>query len=79
MSSGPADIARAIFPCVASPAFADIPLGEAFDSARPTNLVPIIKNRAIAVMVLAKNLPFELWDLISELLSLMPLRSPLRP
>src|SRR6202022_4452592 len=41
MSSGPADIARAIFSCAVSPAFAGVPLCGAFDSARPTNLIPI--------------------------------------
>jgi hypothetical protein len=64
MSSGPADIARAIFPCVVLAAFGGIPLGEPFDWARPTNLIPIITNRAIAVMALAKNLRLELWDFI---------------
>jgi hypothetical protein len=75
MSSGPADIARAILSCVVSPAIAGIPLCEAFDSARSTNLIPIIRNRAIAAMALAKNLRLELWHLICELLSLLPLRS----
>jgi hypothetical protein len=60
MSSGPADIARAIFSCAVPPVFAGIPLCEAFDSARPTHLIPIIRNRAIAVMALAKNLRLEL-------------------
>jgi hypothetical protein len=68
MSSGPADIARAIFSCVVSPAFAGAPLCEVFDSARPTNLIPIIRNRAMAVMALVKNLRPELLDFMSMLL-----------
>jgi hypothetical protein len=67
------------FSCAVSPVFVGIPLCKAFDSARPINLIPIIRNRAIAVMALAKNLRLELWDLISELLSLPPLRSPFSP
>jgi hypothetical protein len=64
MSSGPADIARAIFACVVLSGFVGILFCEAFDSARPSNLIPIIRNRAIAVMALAKNLRLELWALI---------------
>src|ERR1700675_5195995 len=68
MLSGPADIARAIFSCTVSPAFADIPLGEVCDSARLPSLIPIIKRRAMAVMALARNLRFEFSDLMSALL-----------
>ena len=49
-------------------------LWDVFDSARLTNLISIIRGRAMAVMALAKNLRLELWDLISELLSLLALR-----
>jgi|SRR6266849_6706244 len=68
MLSGPADIARAIFSCVVSLAFADIPLCEICDSARLTSLIPVIRNRAMAVMALARNLRLQLSDLMSVLL-----------
>jgi hypothetical protein len=67
MLSGPADIARAIFSSVATSTLADIPLREAFDSARHTNLTPIIRRRAVAVMTLAKNLRLEMSNLMSLL------------
>ncbi len=66
ISSGPADIARAIFSCVVSLAFAGIPLCGVFDSALPTNLIPIIRNRAMDVMALVKNLRLELLDLMAS-------------
>jgi hypothetical protein len=74
--SGPADIARAIFSCVVSPAIADTPLCEVCDSARPTNLTPIIRSRASAVMALAKNLRLELSDLMSPPGDVSPVLCP---
>src|ERR1700676_721646 len=59
MLSGPADVARAIFSCVVSPAFAEV-----CDSARPASLRPNTRSRAVAAM----NLRLELSDLISFLL-----------
>jgi hypothetical protein len=69
MLSGPADIARAIFSLIVSPAFADVSFCEVCDSARLTTLTPTIRRRAMAVMALARNLGLELSGLMSVLLN----------
>jgi hypothetical protein len=54
-------------------------LWDVFDSAPLTNLIAIVRSRAMAVMALVKNLFLEVWGLISELLSLLILRSLFGP
>jgi hypothetical protein len=63
MLSGPADIARAIFSCVVSPAFAEV-----CDSARPTSLSPNTRSKVVAVTAVTMNLRLELSDLMPFLL-----------
>lgn len=64
MLSGPADMARAIFSCIVSPASAGILLRAGLDAPRTINATPIVKKTASVMMGLAKNLHLELWHLI---------------